>query len=548
MPEQIGLTQFFAMEAGDYLERLDAAVSKSPDPDREEFVRLTRALRGSALMANQQAFAGAAAALERLARAVYDRSRPWDAATKQLATRTIDDLKLLVRKVSSWTEADSQKAQQLAASLQAGTGGAPAAPAPRPSGPGQRTIISQQGSGLATALEQAATALQQNPKVQTPLQMVLKMMQPLRGIASLADHPPLPDLLEGIERAIAAVISRSEAPPSAPDLFRAAARAVSRAAQEVSASGAADPNAPEAHEFAQRLTGLLGAESVVSIESLYYDDPGPHIVKQGTAQAPAPRLGTLELVSQGEHLRQAADALERALSSVQRELRANTLMGNFQSLAGTGDGPLGAAVREFARAAGDAVARGLAVGNPKVFAGHLRDAGAILSGAVGQNESAVAQRLGAVTAALSGTGAVAAPVSAPAPAATRPAPRPEPAAAATAVEEGPGLVGSYQRFDQLVTTLGLGAPSLDELLAGPPAMPAAGPARASGAARAAPAADGIVSITELLYSGEAATQRLTSLRDQVRKVLAGKSPDGTVLKDLIEEVFDLVELGAGRGR
>ena len=60
MAEQMGLMEFFAMEASDYLERLDAVVSQGAEPDRDEFVRLTRALRGSALMANQQAFAGAA--------------------------------------------------------------------------------------------------------------------------------------------------------------------------------------------------------------------------------------------------------------------------------------------------------------------------------------------------------------------------------------------------------------------------------------------------------------------------------------------------------
>jgi hypothetical protein len=463
----------------------------------------------------------------------------------------VDDLKVLVRKVGTWTETETQKAQQLAANLQMGGGGPPARPpAAKAAGPGQRTIIAQQGSGLATALEQAAAALQQNPQVQTPLQVVLRMMQPLRGIASLADHPPLPDLLEGIERAIATVIARSQAEPSVPDLFRAAARAVSRVAQEVASSGAADPNAPEAHEFARRLTGLLGAEAVVSIESLYYDDPGPHIVKRGTPAVESAKLSNLELVSQGEHLRQAADALERALSSVQRELRANTLMGNFQSLASGGDGPLGTAVREFARAAGDAVARGVAVGNPRVFAGHLRDAGAILSAAADQSESTVAQRLRAVTTALGGAAATAA---APARTATRAPTAPaEPAAAgagaaarggapAAAGEEAPGLVGSYQRFDQLVATFGLSSPSIEGLLAGPPVWPAP-------AAAPAPAAEGVISISDLLYRGDAANQRLTSLRDQVRRVLAGASPDGAVLKDLIEEVFDLVELGAGRGR
>jgi hypothetical protein len=89
--------------------------------------------------------------------------------------------------------------------------------------------------------------------------------------------------------------------------------------------------------------------------------------------------------------------------------------------------------------------------------------------------------------------------------------------------------------------LGLGAPSLDELLAGPPAVPSAAPAAS------APAAD-VVPITALLYGAEAATQRLTSLRETVRGLLAGASPDRAVLQDLIEEVFDLVELGAAGGR
>ena len=62
------------------------------------------------------------------------------------------------------------------------------------------------------------------------------------------------------------------------------------------------------------------------------------------------------------------------------------------------------------------------------------------------------------------------------------------------------------------------------------------------------ASEDLVPITALLYSAEAATQRLTSLRATVRGLLAEGSPDRAVLQDLIEEVFDLVELGAGGGR
>lgn len=560
MPEPMGLTQFFAMEAGDYLERLDAAVSKAPEPNREEFVRLTRALRGSALMANQQAFAAAASGLERLARSVHDRSRPWDAATKQLAVRAVDDLKILVRKAATWSEAETRKAAEVADALQAATGGgaALAAPPAKATPPGQRAIIAQQGAGLASALDHAASALQQTPQSLGPLQVVLKTMQPVRGIAGLADHPPLPDLLDGIDRAIAELVARKEGAASAADLFRAAARAVSRAAQEIGAKGQADPEGPEAQEFARRLGMLLGhAGEVVSIDSLYYDDAGPHIVKQGVPPARPAKLGSLELVSHGEHLRQAADALERALSSVQRELRVHALVGTFYSLASTGSGPLGTALAEFAQAAREAVARGAALQDTKHFAQQLRDAGAILSAAATEAEAAMAQQLQAVSSALRGVvAAPAAPARRPSPVTPHRPPAPsamvgkpapvsaggagEAAGAGGGAEEGPGLVGSYQRFDRLVAALGVGTPSLDELLAGPPTPPSAAPA-----ASPADTAD-VVPITTLLYSGESALRRLTSLRDQVRGVLAGTGPDGAVLKDLIEEVFDLVELGAGR--
>jgi hypothetical protein len=92
-----------------------------------------------------------------------------------------------------------------------------------------------------------------------------------------------------------------------------------------------------------------------------------------------------------------------------------------------------------------------------------------------------------------------------------------------------------------VAALGLGGSSVDALLAGPPALPSA--------ASAAPAAtEDVVPITELLYSAEGATQRLTGLRETVRGMLAGANPDREALQDLIEEVFDLAELGAASGR
>src|SRR2546426_72325 len=113
-PKPLGMSDFFALEAGEYLERLDGMLAKGDSPSADEIVRLARALRGSALMANQPAIARAAAGLEVLARAVREGRRAWDPQTQQLALRAVDDLKIFVRRAGSWTDADTAKAEPLA--------------------------------------------------------------------------------------------------------------------------------------------------------------------------------------------------------------------------------------------------------------------------------------------------------------------------------------------------------------------------------------------------------------------------------------------------
>src|SRR5438874_3094555 len=135
-PKPLGMSDFFALEAGEYLERLDGLLAGGDSPNTDELVRLARALRGSALMANHHAIARTAAALEALA---HD-----------------------------------------------------------------------------------------------PLQHVLRALQPLRGLAAVNDLPPLPDLLEGIERAIAELSRAGIDPPAnVSELFQAGATAIARAAREV---------------------------------------------------------------------------------------------------------------------------------------------------------------------------------------------------------------------------------------------------------------------------------------------------------------------------
>src|SRR5216117_2252186 len=342
-PKPLGMTDFFALEAGEYLERLDTVLqpAEGAAPLADEFVRLARALRGSALMASQQPVARAAAGLEALARAIREERRPWDAAVKQVAVRAVDDLKIFVRRVSAWTAADTAKAETLAAQLEMLAG--------RPSAQvraaealgldaGAGAFVAREGAAIASALDRAGQALRANPLAHDPLQNILKSLQPLRGLAALNDLPPLPDLLEGIERAIAkASGSGPEPPPQVAELFQAAATAVARSAREVADRGRPDPEGAEFRTFAGLLLKLTEREpDVVPIGSLYYCDSGPHIVNRGTPAARPSGLGRLELVSQGEHLRQAADSLERAQSVTQRELRAHTLASTFRALGAAG--------------------------------------------------------------------------------------------------------------------------------------------------------------------------------------------------------------------
>src|SRR5438445_4495502 len=426
---------FFALEAGEYLERLDALLG-SESPSADELVRLARALRGSALMANQQAIARAAAGLEALTRALREGRRAWDPQTRQLALRGVDDLKIFVRQARAWTDADTVKAEGLAQELEQHAG--------RPSAQvraaealgldaGVRAFVAREGAAIASALDRAAQALTANPAAPDPLPIVLRTLQPLRGLAAVNDLPPLPDLLEGIERATGELSNSGLEPHiNVGELFRTAAAAIARAAREVADRGRPDPESADFRQFAGLLVQFMESEpDVVSIGALYYSDSGPHIVSRGVPAARPSTLGRLELVSHGEHLRQAADSLERAPSATQRELRAHTLGTTFRALANAGGGVLADRVAQFAIAGREAVASGIAVSSAAAFAAELRRAGDLLVRSGTGDEEALATELDALTAALRAIQPGAAPAPARAPAAPAPAPRPTPASRPT---------------------------------------------------------------------------------------------------------------------
>ena len=539
-PQPLGMTDFFALEAGEYLDRLDGLLQAPATPPADELVRLARALRGSALMASQQPIARAAMGFEALARALREGRRQWDAATKQIATRAVDDIKIFVRNAGKWSDADTAKAEALASQLEQ-LGGRPSAQVRAAEAigldAGARAFVAREGAAIASALDRAGRVLRSNPLAHDPLQQVVKSIQPLRGLAALNDLPPLPDLLEGIERAIGELNRTTGNPPQGwgdmiAELFQMAATSIAHAAREVAERGRPDPESAEFRRFAGLLVKFMDSEpDIVSIETL------GTIVRRGTAATPTrpATLGRLELVSHGEHLRQAADSLERAPSATQRELRAHTLAGTFRVLGAAGGGPVAERVAEFAQAAREAVSSGIAVNQAPLFAAELRKAGEVLSASGSGDETSTAAALAAVTVAIRRLGgavpiesllssspstAPPAPPPAPPPSPSTPADRarrsgaqPEPSISAQSAND---LAGTWMLYQRMVAA-GVGPASLDELIAG----------RANGEP---------VEIGKLLYKGAGARQRAQELRE------AAKRASGESLRAIIDEVCDLVVL------
>ena len=121
------LLDFFTLEADEYVEQLDALVSRatSAPPDAEAFARSVRALRGSATMAKVMGIAKLAQGLERIAREVKDGQLAWDAASRGVTISAIDDAKILIRAVRAWGDAEDARVAARVAEIER-IAGAPA--------------------------------------------------------------------------------------------------------------------------------------------------------------------------------------------------------------------------------------------------------------------------------------------------------------------------------------------------------------------------------------------------------------------------------------
>jgi hypothetical protein len=557
MTNPLGTADFFALEAGECLDRLETLVQGSAPPSGDEFLRMARVLRGSALMAAQSHIAKAAAGLEAFARSNRDQQRVWDPGTREQIAQAVEEFRYLVRRVREWNEADTARAGRLSRDLERLTGRAGSEDPFREAEPqkaelntGVRAFVAREGALIASALDRASRTLRTSPGDRDPLYNVIRRMQSLRGLAELGELAPLPDILDGIELAVGDLTRLFAPPPGVDEVMDAAARALTRISRDVAEQGRPDPDAEEARSFTELLLRAFAVErDVVPIESLFVEgDPEPmkHPVAQPQFAPPEP-LGPLELVSQGEHLCQSADLITAARSATERDLRLYRLIGTLRAAAAPSADPVAGALGIFARSAREALAAGAASRSVEDLVTRLREAGQLLRAVVESDDRMlISRRLLDVAHRVDGLRAEAESAEQPVPieslaydaepeAQVVPieslAPDSPPMAPGQQTAPTGGLEASFRTLDRLQRERAPTTAAFQRLIdygiqqTDQPASPEASP----------------VLITTLCYRGHAALERANTVREQITAELA-RDASLTSLQPLLQELLDLVPL------
>lgn len=289
------LSDYFALEAGEFLDQLDALLAGGGTPDAERFFRLARGVRGSARMAQETQIAGVAEALEGAARALQDRSLPWSEETRALAVRTVDDLRVLVRARGRWTPAEDARAREAAARW---TGvSAERGPARAADGAGDQFLafLRREVMGVVSELDHASESLRRAPEEREPLREVVRRMRSLRGMTGVDALAPVQEVLEGVEETAGALVSRPGGLTDAHLELLGAARGALAAALAAVERGGDAAELPELERFrdvrdrlAEAASGAAaGDRDVLPVSALFFDDAGPHVVSSPLAPVPA---------------------------------------------------------------------------------------------------------------------------------------------------------------------------------------------------------------------------------------------------------------------
>lgn len=504
MTASVGLLDFFILEASDYVEHLDGLVASAgaAGPDADAFTKLARALRGSATMARVAGIAELAGTLERAGRAMREGSLPWQPALASAVVAAIDDLKILIRGVRTWGAAEDQRARtrvdELLRLAPQATRGFTATPTPTTAG--GALFFAMETQEIATAVERLLSA----PADVEALDALLRRVRAIRGVAAIRDLPPLPEVMEGVERA-AKPLELGSGPLGREqfELLTAAMVLLRRASASITRGGRPEVAGAELQRFTAAVAALDAiagnADFIVPIASLFFDDGGPTLVEAAPnpPTTPAERF-RLEVVSQAEHLRRLAHDARLAHDPASRDRLARELRGALRALQAAAESFGEHDVAVYVAGTADAVAAFDAAA-----LGALDEVAALLANPATHRDQLLG-RLGQL--------------------AGRPAPAGGARGASGALSSGtPGRTRT-PTGKALQALLDSGIESIGRLAERPLSQPV-------------PIVDeSVVPIETLLYRGHAALERAVEIRDALRQLGGTPSPEA------LGELFDLLDL------
>src|SRR6185503_5771622 len=315
---------FFVLEAGEYVEQIDGLLLRAvaTGPDADQLQRISRALRGSATMAKLPMFAELSSAVEAIGRSLRQGSIAWSEGLKGALTAAVDDLKILVRAARSWSAAEDEWAlkrlNDLSQFVQVPLTANAASSTPRVTSTGYFT---EETTNIAAGLELLAT----RPDDRGNALNVLARVRALRGVSGVRDVPGLSEVSEAAESAIRPIeLGATRLTDERVNVLRNAADLLRVISAGLTTGETVTTSTPQYTAFLFALDAMLadvaGADRVVAISDLFYNDRGPHVVfsAPNPPTTPAQRF-RMEVVSLGEHLHRVIDEARAAKDEIARE-------------------------------------------------------------------------------------------------------------------------------------------------------------------------------------------------------------------------------------
>ena len=504
------LSDYFAQEAGEFLDQLDALLARPESPDAVAFFRLARGVRGSAQIAGVDGVAAVAERLEDGARLLRDGALSWSDEVRERARDTAADLRALVAAAPRWGPADDERAARAAARWEgAGVG--------RRRGGGGETVAGDQLfaflrreiTGVVAEMDRVLGELAAHPESREPLRSVLRRMRPVRGVAGMDSLAPVLEVLEGIEDAAHEVLSRTAPVDARQRELLAAGRDALDAAGTALERGTALDGGPQLERFRELRDRAEGEdapeeEGVIPIARLFFDDAGPRVVSSPLAppaEGAAP-AGTLAAEVESFLRIEATGFLDRA-----EGLIAN----------------LAARPKRFARIARQLAELAVSVGDLAVTYGLVSISAAAEDAAGRLTRSGSAEEARSALARLRASlpGAEPLPESA-----VEVEPEDEADSAPSAASESTPSAASASSIEA-----------------------AADAERLTGGADAyVPAEDepGVVPIEALFFDAEGALREALALRQRIEALIGEAGRAGTPLSEALDDLFALVETGLAR--